>query len=137
MVFYADDDLDDLELFTDIVNGLGRVPMTFNWGDDLLHQLDNPPPKAGIVFLDINMPKLSGIEILKKIRQMPLWNSLPIVMLTTSTSKANIESCRKLGANFYVPKSGNYDALENSIKYVLSIDWQKFKPGESDFVYAA
>lgn len=135
MVFYADDDIDDLEVFTEIVTDFGRKVLTFNYGDDLMHQLKNPPPSAGIIFLDINMPKRSGLEILSEIRAAELWKDLPVVMLSTSDSPETIKESRLLGANFYIRKSPQMSKLSNAIKYALSIDWKLFKPSEKEFLY--
>ena len=133
MIFYADDDLDDLEVFTEIVNNLGRKVLTFSYGDDLMHQLKNPPPTAGIIFLDINMPKRSGLEILSEIRSAKHWKDLPVVMLSTSDSEETIKQSWILGANFYIRKSSEINKLAKSIKHALSIDWKLFTPTEKDF----
>lgn len=136
MIFYTDDDRDDLDLFTDIVTDLGSEVLTFEYGDDLMHQLENPPPTAGILFLDINMPKRSGFEILSEIRSEKKWQDLPIVMLTTSASPENIRKSRDLGANYYIAKTADLAKLAESIQYALSIDWKIFNPSEQDFYSA-
>jgi len=136
MIFYADDDLDDLDLFTDIVKELGSEVLTFEYGDDLMHQLENPPPAAGILFLDINMPKRSGFEILSEIRSEKKWQDLPIVMFTTSSSPENISKSRDLGANFYIAKTYDLAKLKKSIQYALTIDWKAFNPSGAEFFLA-
>lgn len=136
MVFYADDDGDDLEVFTDIVSGLGRKVMTFAYGDALISQLKNPPPVAGIIFLDINMPMRSGFDILEEIRAAERWRDLPVVMLSTSDNPDNVKKCMELGANFYICKSPNFKKLSQSISKALTINWQVFQPSEKEFFCA-
>jgi CheY-like chemotaxis protein len=136
MIFYADDDLDDLDLFTEIVKELGRNVLTFEYGDDLMYQLENPPPVAGILFLDINMPKRSGFEILSEIRSEKKWQDLPIVMFTTSSSPENIQKSRDLGANYYIAKTYDLNKLKKSIQHALSIDWKAFNPSGTEFFCA-
>lgn len=136
MVFYADDDVDDLEFFTDIVMNFGRKVLTFGYGEDLIHQLKNPPPTAGIIFLDINMPRRSGLDILSEIRAAERWKDLPVVMLSTSDSIENIRESKLLGANFYIQKSSEMSKLTKAIKHAISIDWKSFKPSDKEFLYA-
>ena len=83
-IFYTDDDQDDLEFFREIIESIDAniSLVTHTNGDQLLHALDNPPPQPHLVFLDINMPGMTGFEVLKKVRQSH--DSLPVVMFSTS-----------------------------------------------------
>jgi DNA-binding response OmpR family regulator len=136
MLFYADDDLDDLEFFKEAAESIGRKVVTFTAGDDLMYQLKNPPPTAAIVFLDINMPRKSGLQILEEIRASELWRNLPVVMFSTAKEQEVISKSRELGANYYLPKPKTIKELEKSIAYVLEIDWKRFEPTEKSFVYS-
>jgi CheY-like chemotaxis protein len=105
IVFYADDDTDDLELvqdtFTRYANNVEVV--TAKNGVQALSYLRSfneymPPPC--LIILDINMPILNGREVLKKIKEMPRFQSVPVVLFTTSSSPVDIEFAKKYNAGF-------------------------------------
>jgi len=136
-IFYTDDDQDDIEFFREIINSFGSSYslVTQNNGDQLLHALNNPPPHPHLLFLDINMPGLNGLEVLKKIRESRNPENLPIVMFSTSGDVNTINKSRELGANYYVQKSNVFDQLKRSIEYTLAINWGSFVPTENNFIY--
>jgi two-component system response regulator len=72
------------------------------------------PPK--LVLLDIKMPKLNGIEVLKKIKSDERSNFIPVVILTSSKEDPDIKACYKLGANSYIVKPVNFEGFAESIK---------------------
>jgi len=59
-------------------------------------------PRA--VLLDIKMPKLSGIDVLREIRAHPVLNTVPVVMMTSSGEDGDLSACYELGANSYIVK---------------------------------
>jgi CheY-like chemotaxis protein len=71
------------------------------------------------VILDLNMPKMSGLEVLQSIQSNPLWVKIPIIVLTTSSAEEDVASSYKMGANSFVTKPVE---LEQFIKIVKSID---------------
>lgn len=135
-IFYTDDDEDDLEFFTEIVDSINinYTVVTQKNGQQLLDALNNPPPTPYMIFLDINMPGLNGLETLKKIRESN--NDIPVIMLSTSGDSEIIEQSRELGANFYVAKSGMFNELKKSIEDTIKINWSNFKPSPNNFVYS-
>lgn len=137
-IFYADDDLDDLEFFREIVENLDADVnlVTQQNGQEVLHALNNPPPNPHLLFLDINMPGMTGFDVLQKVRESQNHKDLPIVMFSTSSDSSTIEKSRELGANFYVPKSGIFEQLKKSIEHALTINWGNFIPTEKNFVYS-
>lgn len=136
-IFYTDDDEEDLDFFKEIVNSIDsrHVVVTQQNGEQLLHALQNPPPTPHIIFLDINMPGMNGFEILEKVRAINKNRDLPVVMFSTTNNKEAIQTSMKLGASFYLPKSGAFEKLKNSIEHALKINWGTFAPDEKNFVY--
>lgn len=137
-IFYTDDDQDDLEFFKEIIEDIDgdyNVVTQAN-AEQLLQVLDNPPPTPYVVFLDINMPGMTGIEALHIIRQSEDHKTLPIVMFSTSNDEDMIEKSREMGASFYVPKSSAFEELKKSIEHTLKINWNIFKPAKNNFVYS-
>jgi CheY-like chemotaxis protein len=73
-------------------------------------------PLPALVLLDINMPKKSGLEVLQWIRQQPQFQSLPIVMLTSSVRQEDMELARQLGAHDYILKVSQPSKLADLVK---------------------
>jgi two-component system response regulator len=72
------------------------------------------PPK--VILLDIQMPKINGIEILERIKSNEHTKSTPVVMLTSSKEDPDIQKCYKLGANSYIVKPVDFDGFATAIK---------------------
>jgi CheY-like chemotaxis protein len=75
-----------------------------------------------IVFLDLKMPKIDGIEVLTKLKSDPLTQSIPVIILTSSNEDPDIERCYKLGANSYVVKPIEFENFSNQITQ-LGLYW--------------
>lgn len=73
-------------------------------------------PLPGLVLLDINMPKISGLEVLEWIRQEPRFESLPVVMLTSSSRPEDKEKAQTLGADDYLLKPPDPRKLVEMVK---------------------
>jgi CheY-like chemotaxis protein len=62
------------------------------------------------------MPKVSGTEILRKIKADPELRKMPVIMITTSDDPYEIELCHKLGCNNFITKPVEYEAFANAIR---------------------
>jgi two-component system, response regulator len=71
------------------------------------------PPK--VIFLDLKLPKINGLEVLQKIKSDPHTKSLPIVMITSSREDPDIRKAYELGVNSYVVKPVNFDDFLSAI----------------------
>lgn len=81
------------------------------------------PPR--LVLLDIQMPKMNGIDVLKEIKADPRTRSMPVVMLTSSKESPDIQKCYDMGANSYIVKPVNFDTFADAIKN-LGFYWLLF-----------
>ncbi|NQU37837.1 MAG: response regulator, partial [Actinobacteria bacterium] len=68
------------------------------------NRTSNPHSSIGLVLLDLNLPGMSGQDLLDEIRHDQYLKQLPIVILSTSSQPEDVDSCYKLGANAYVVK---------------------------------
>lgn len=136
-IFYTDDDPEDLEFFIDALNDLGNHlnVVTQNNGEKLLHDLKNPPPNPQIIFLDLNMHGLTGYDVLEELRKSEQYQSVPVIILSTSNDSVAIAKTRELGASYYIQKPTNFEFLQKAINHVLKINWDTFKPNEHNFLY--
>ena len=136
-IFYTDDDADDLEFFTEVTSSIGDHLnlVTQNSGTKLLYDLENPPPNPHILFLDLNMPGVSGFDVLQQLRSTEVHKNLPIVIFSTSNDEKTIAKSRELGASFYISKPNDFSLLKKTIQHALNINWETFIPGKDNFVY--
>jgi len=76
-------------------------------------------PRPDLILLDLNLPKKDGREVLEEIKESPALKSIPVVILTTSASDADILRSYRLHANCYITKPVDLDGF---LKVVKSID---------------
>lgn len=108
-VFYCDDDDEDLVLFTDVVREINPQfdCITCLQSEEALNMLSTGDLKPDIIFLDINMPKMSGIELLAWLRRQHSFENTPIIMYSTSINDREVKYCQELGAVRVLPKLFN------------------------------
>ncbi|MCY1235166.1 Response regulator rcp1 [compost metagenome] len=82
-----------------------------------------------IIFLDLNMPFVSGSECLKEIRSNPRFMDVSVAIYSTSSLEKDIEETFINGANIYITKPNDYAALKKTIRNVLNINWHYHKSG--------
>ena len=74
------------------------------------------PEKSYLLLLDIRMPKVDGIEVLRQIKDDPALRPLPVIMLTTTDDSREVERCYALGCSAYLRKPLNYDKFIEAIR---------------------
>ncbi|MHB1586364.1 MAG: response regulator [Acidiferrobacteraceae bacterium] len=82
----------------------------------------NPPDLPQLVLLDLNLPKVGGLEVLKRVREREETKLLPIVILTSSREERDIVSGYRFGANSYVRKPVNFDEFVEAARQ-LGLYW--------------
>ena len=71
--------------------------------------------KPKIIFLDLNMPKIGGLEVLQQLKSNADTKSIPVVILTSSKEDPDVKRCYELGANSYVVKPVDFDNFQKAI----------------------
>jgi CheY-like chemotaxis protein len=71
-----------------------------------------------LILLDLNMPRKDGFEVLKELRAQPAIGQIPVVVLTSSTHRADVDRCYALHANSYLAKPVEYDELKDLMQTV-------------------
>ncbi|MBW2709313.1 MAG: response regulator [Deltaproteobacteria bacterium] len=79
-------------------------------------------PRPGLILLDIRLPKVDGLEVLKQLKDDPQFKSIPIIMLTTSDRDEEIAKSYAGGANSYVVKPMDFEDFMKKVKE-LNLYW--------------
>lgn len=74
------------------------------------------PDRHLLILLDLNLPDMSGIDILEKVKSNTHSKRLPVVILTTTDDEREIQRCYDLGANVYITKPVDYDSFAHAIR---------------------
>ena len=72
--------------------------------------------RALLILLDLNLPDMSGIDILRRIKESKYLKCSPVVVLTTTDDSHEIKRCYELGCNVYITKPVNYENFANAIR---------------------
>jgi two-component system response regulator len=126
-ILLIDDNPDDVALTMRALrkNNITNQVDIANDGQEALRYLhedrDNHPVPA-LILLDLNMPKASGLEVLRQVRADPRTKYLPVVVLTTSNEDRDIAETYDLGANSYVRKPVDFGDFLEAVR-VLGLYW--------------
>ena len=126
-VLLADDDDDDRLLFREAFNEIKikTVVNTVNDGVELMRLLNQKNTRLPhILFLDLNMPRKSGMECLLEIKNTENLKDIPIAIYSTSASEEDIEETFVRGANVYIKKPSDFGTLKKALEHVITINWQ-------------
>jgi two-component system, response regulator len=122
VILIADDDSDDCYLirlaFEDckIDNPIVFFKNGLEVVDYMIKQESLEQKSVGLIILDLNMPKMGGKETLNNLKSNPFWRKVPVVVMTTSKAKEDIEECYDLGANSFISKPTSYEGLNDAVK---------------------
>jgi len=72
--------------------------------------------EALLILLDLNLPDMSGIDILRRVKENRYLKCAPVVVLTTTDDSHEIKRCYELGCNVYITKPVNYESFANAIR---------------------
>ncbi len=128
IILMADDDDDDRLLAQDALTESkvgGELRFVGN-GEELLDYLGHrgqfqsaaTAPRPGLILLDLNMPRKDGREALREIRADPELRRIPIVVLTTSRADTDVGAIYELGANSFITKPFQFEALVEVMKVI-------------------
>ena len=98
--------------------GICNEILFFRTGGSALEWLTSGAPalSSALVMLDLNLPDMSGIGILARIKSDPALRRIPVVVLTTTDDQREIQRCYDLGCNVYVTKPVDYETFASAIR---------------------
>jgi CheY-like chemotaxis protein len=125
-ILFAEDSLDDATLTIRALQKSGFTNSLYHVKDGAealdflycqgIYASRNITEKPKLILLDLKMPKISGLQVLEKIKSDPNFKSIPVVILTSSKENPDIENCYAVGANSYIVKPVDSDNFFNAIK---------------------
>lgn len=125
-ILIADDDAEDRMMARDalVESRLGNPLFFVENGEELLAYLRHQgpytdpetSPRPGLILLDLNMPRMGGIEALAEIRADPELCHIPVVVLTTSNAATEVLRTYKLGVNSFITKPVTFAGLVGAMK---------------------
>jgi len=136
-IYLTDDDEDDRYFFASALEEVCQecsLTTSAN-GEELLRQLQNTSnPKPEIIFLDINMPKKNGFELLEEIRNNKEFADIPVIMFSTSNDHHHVDAAKKMGANLYLVKPNNFNVLKKCLLDIITSEGMILKQNASRFL---
>ena len=123
-ILLAEDDPNDVELTLTALrnNRLANEVVVAHDGAEALDYLfqrgayaGREPGNPAVVLLDIKMPKVDGLEVLRQIRADPMLKTLPVVILTSSREERDLVTSYKLGVNAYVVKPVGFSEFVSAV----------------------
>ncbi len=104
-------------------SGITNELIHFKDGQELLNfffKKDQTPnwqeKQAYLLLLDIRMPKVDGVEVLRQLKEHAVLKKMPVTMLTTTDDPQEIERCHEIGCNSYITKPIDYENFVNTIR---------------------
>lgn len=119
---YVDDDPEDRNLFEDALNSVasGCILTMAADGLDALQQLtDRDQPLPSLMVVDLNMPRMSGKELIIEIKSKGLFSELKLVVLTTSASPGDRAECARYGVDMHT-KPVTFNNLKQTVSVILA-----------------
>ena len=135
IIFYAEDDLDDQEVFKSVLSESQCSAELYcqNHGEQLLDDLKHHSVLPNFIFLDLNMPERSGFQVLQEIREKDEYNRIPIIILSTTNDPVACYRAKNLGANLFLTKPTNYNQFISLMHMTLSMDWYDLSETKQPF----
>ncbi|MGO4770373.1 response regulator [Flavobacterium sp. W22_SRS_FK3] len=115
IILLADDDTDDTELFCEALTDIDENILYYTAynGGEALKLLTGLNEKPKLIFLDLNMPVMNGWDCLKLLKKDKQYEDIPVIMISTSSHKKDIETASSLGAIGYFVKPNTYKDLRH------------------------
>ena len=124
-ILIAEDDDGHAELIIDNLReaGLTNEIIRFRDGQEALDFLAGAPDAPGtrqsgaayLLLLDIRMPRVDGVEVLRRIKATPELHRMPVIMLTTTDDPREVQNCYELGCSCYITKPVDYDRFSEML----------------------
>ena len=125
IILIAEDDDGHADLIKEGLedSGVCNRIIRFSNGEEVWHFLSGTgakeiidKSKGYLLLLDINMPKMDGIEVLRRMKSDEKFKEIPVLMLTTTDDPREVEACYKIGCNMYITKPVDFKKFAETLK---------------------
>lgn len=124
-ILLVEDLAEEAEMTMDVLRD-GRVNNRVHWVEDGVEAMTflrregrhAAAPVPDLILLDLNMPRMNGLEVLTAIKEHPFWKRIPVVMMTSSEKEQDILSAYDRHANCYVTKPINIDKFIEAVRSI-------------------
>ncbi len=116
-ILVLDDNKNDLLMTKFVIMRMGFNPILISSANQLIETLQSAP--ISLIILDLDMPDLSGIDVLKKIKRVPAYKNIPVVMLTGTSDSLSVKSAILQGAADYIVKPIDPMVFEAKIRKLI------------------
>ena len=122
-ILLIEDDLDDIELLQEAFKSRGvQYEMEIiTDGSEAVNYLRDNENGPDIIILDFNLPKVHGREVILEIKSVPAFRNIPLMILSTSSSKEDIEYALKNGADKYLVKPSNLNQVDLTVDAIIEL----------------
>ena len=121
-ILITDDIADNREVLTGLLEPLGFVCAEASNGVQCLEIAQKWQPDA--VLMDVRMPEMDGLEATRRLRAMPAFQEIPIIAVTASAFKEELEGSLFMGCNLHLPKPVNLNTLLDGLGRFLPLEWE-------------
>ena len=121
-ILLIDDDTDDQEIFLTALESVSKtvVCTTISDAREALHQLSKKQMTTDLIFLDLNMPVMTGQQFLTALKEDKELRHIPVIVLSTSSNTTTIRLAKELGAKDFITKPDKFNDLINILKSHIS-----------------
>lgn len=126
-LYIIDDDIEDQEIFIEAVKEVSENIQcsSSTSGEDALNELEHElKTLPDLIFLDLNMPKLNGKQVLREIKKIPGLKGIPVIMYSTSFAPRDIDEIRQIGAAHHLLKPSRFNDLCTALNTILAKEWK-------------
>lgn len=120
MVYIVDDGADYRFLLQQVFKRfLPDHPVRFfSDGDELRQHVLEAGERPRVILLDLDMPVLNGHQTLQFLKQEPVWDRIPVVIMTNSLAGGDIDACYRAGANSFLLKSSGFEQMQQDMTLI-------------------
>ncbi|RYE25322.1 MAG: response regulator [Sphingobacteriales bacterium] len=122
ILLLADDDIDDKDLFREALESIDSSITCHiaDNGKEALSKLDSLQDVPQLIFLDINMPVMNGLQCLAKLQADERYNRIPVIVISTSSYQREMDMVKSLGAVCYFTKPHHFTELTQILQVIVT-----------------
>jgi CheY-like chemotaxis protein len=131
-ILLVEDNPADMRMLKDLLEEKPSSPV-LNWVTDGYEALDyvcqrneyREVTRPDVILLDLGLPRISGYDVLKKLKEEPTYAGIPIIILTTSRNPFDRSQCEALGADVFVSKPHSLKGYEALVQQLISQEFPR------------